>query len=196
MRKLSLAVFAISMMAMAAFAQGNANYSGTWKLDAEKSTFAGPARVDSMTLTVAQTAKDIRVDSESKRTPREVAAPAGAPGAPATPGGGQRRGGMGRGMGGFGTSDGSVTYSLEGKETKIEMEGPNGKIPVIYKAALEADGTLKLSNSRSFAGPMGEITSTTKETWKLSADGRTLTVERETATPRGSQTSKLTFVKG
>ena len=102
--------------------------------------------------------------------------------------------GGGRGFGMVG--DGSVTYSLEGKETKVEMEGPNGKMPVIYKAALEADGSLKLSNSRSFQGPNGEITSTTKETWKLSADGKTLTVDRETTNPRGSQTSKLIFVKG
>jgi hypothetical protein len=45
-------------------------------------------------------------------------------------------------------------------------------------------------------GPNGEITLTTKESWKLSADGKTLTVDRETTNPRGTQTSKLVFVKG
>lgn len=195
MKKLSLAFFAISMMAMAALAQGETNYSGTWKLDAERSTFTGPMRVDMMTLTVTQTAKDIKVETESKRLPPSnipLEAPAGAPSAGAPGGPGRRM--APRGFGG--TGDGSVSYSLEGKVTKVDMDGPNGKIPVIYKAAMEADGTLKLSNSRTFAGPMGEITTTTKETWKLSADGKTLTVDRETSTPRGSQTSKLVFVKG
>ncbi len=197
MKKLSLALFAISMMAMAALAQGKANYTGTWQLDKEKSTLSGPMRVDGITLTVAQSAKEIKVDTESKRNPPMQMpggggqSPAGRPPAGAGPNGPGR--GMGRGFGMMG--DGSVTYSLEGKETKVEMEGPNGKMPVIYKAALEADGSLKLSNSRSFQGPNGEITSTTKETWKLSADGKTLTVDRETTNPRGAQTSKLVFVK-
>lgn len=204
MKKLSLALFAISLMAAAALAQGKANYSGTWQLDKENSTFSGPMRVDGMTLKVAQTAKDIKVDTESKRNPPMVEPgvsqpPAGGPPAGGPPPGGGMgggRGGMGGGRGFGMMGDGSVTYSLEGKETKVEMEGPNGKIPVIYKAALEADGSLKLSNSRSFQGPNGEITSTTKETWKLSNDGKTLTIDRETTNPRGSQTSKLVFVKG
>ncbi len=206
MKKLSLALFAISMMAMASLAQGKANYSGVWKLDAAKSTFEGPMRVDSITLTVAQTAKDLKVDTESKRNP-PASMPAGAgqpptnmpPGAGQPPMGGPPAGGPPRGFGGRGfgmMGDGSVTYSLEGKETKVEMDGPNGKIPVIYKAAVETDGSLKLSNTRSFTGPMGEITTTVKETWKLSADGTTLTVDREATTPRGAQTSKLVFVKG
>ncbi len=196
MKKLTLALFAMSMMAAAALAQGKANYSGVWKLDAERSTFSGPMRVDSITLTVAQTAKYLKVDTESKRNPpANMPAGAGQPPAGGPPGAGPGRGmGGGRGFGMMG--DGSVTYSLEGKETKVETDGPNGKIPVIYKAAFEADGSLKLSNSRSFVGPMGEITSTTKETWKLSADGKTLTVDRETSNPRGAQTSKLVFVKG
>lgn len=190
MKKLSLALVAISMMAAAALAQGKANYSGTWNLDKEKSTLSGPMRVDSITLTVAQTAKDIKVDTESKRmVPANITPPAGAPG------GGQGRGmGMGRGFGSF--SDGSVTYSLEGKETKVEVDGPNGKMPVIYKGSLEANGSLKLSSSRTFNGPMGEIKMSTRETWTLSADGKTLTVDRENTTPRGVQNSKLVFVKG
>ena len=92
--------------------------------------------------------------------------------------------------------DGSVTYSLDGKELKVEMDGPNGKMPVVYKGAAAADGSLTLSNSRTFNGPMGEVSMTTKETWRLSADGKTLTIDRESTTPRGQQTAKLVFVKG
>jgi len=205
MKKLTLALFAISMMAAAALAQGKANYSGTWNLDKEKSTFSGPMRPDGMTLTVAQTAKEIKVDTAVKR-PAPTAAPAGGPpagGPPAggppggAPGGGQGRGMGGRGMGGgFGMGDGSVTYSLDGKETTVEMDGPNGKMPVLAKGTPEAEGSLKLSSSRTFNGGMGEITMTTKETWTLSADGKTLTIDRENTTPRGAQTSKLVFTKG
>lgn len=195
MKKLSLAMFAIAMMGTAALAQGKANYSGTWNLDKEKTTFSGPMRVEGMTLTVAQTAKEIKVDTETKRLPPAEGARANAPTGAPPPGfgGGQGRG-MGRGLGGM--ADGSVTYSLDGKELKVEMDGPNGKMPVIYKGTVEADGSLKLSNSRTFNGPMGEISMTTKETWKLSADGKTLTIDRENTTPRGQQTARLVFVKG
>ncbi|HEX6279522.1 MAG TPA: hypothetical protein VFZ49_05840 [Pyrinomonadaceae bacterium] len=183
MRKVMLAVFAVCVSAMAAAAQDKANYSGTWTLDKEKSTFSGPMRVDSMTLTVAQTAKDIKVDTSTKRLP---------------PNDGPAGGGPGRGMGGrgFGMGDGSTTYSLDGKEIKTEMDGPNGKMPVTHKGKLDADGSLKLTTTRSFTGPMGEMTMTTNETWKLSADGKTLTIDRENTTPRGAQTSKLVFTKG
>ena len=191
MKKLSLALFAISLMGIAALAQGKANYSGTWSLDKDKSTFSGPRRLDGMTLTVAQTAREITVDTATKRLPPPEGASPNAPtGAP--PAGLGR--GPGRGFGGFG--DGSVTYSLDGKESRVEMDGPNGKMPVIYKGTADADGSLKLSNSRTFTGPMGEISMTTKETWRLSADGKTLTIDRENTTPRGQQTDKLVFVKG
>ena len=194
MKKLSLALFAISMMGIAGLAQGKADYSGTWQLDKDKSTFSGPMRVEGMTLTVAQTAKEIKVDTATKRLPPPEGAGPNAPtGAPGAPGAGPGRG-MGRGFGGMG--DGSVTYSLDGKELKVEMDGPNGKMPVVYKGTVEANGSLKLSNSRTFAGPMGQITMTTKETWTLSTDGKSLTIDRENTTPRGAQTSKLVFVKG
>lgn len=185
MKKLSLALFAISLMAMAALSQGKANYSGTWNLDKEKSTLSGPMRVDGMTLTVTQSPKDIKVDSVTKRLPPPNMPEAANPGR-----------GPGRGFGGFGMGDGSTTYSLDGRELKVEMDGPNGKMPVIYKGTQEANGSLKLSSSRTFNGPMGEVTLVTKESWTLSADGRTLTIDRENTTPRGNQTSKLVFVKG
>jgi len=191
MKKLSLALFAIVMMAAAALAQGKANYSGTWSLDKEKSTLAGPMRIDGMTLTVAHTEKEIKVETATKRLP-----PNDTPGAPTA---GAPGGGPGRGMGprgGMGMGDGTTVYSLDGKETKAEVDGPMGKMPVIYTGTAAADGSLALSSKRSFNGPQGEITSTTKETWKLSADGKTLTVDRVTSGgPRGEQTAKLVFTK-
>ena len=148
-----------------------------------------------MTLTVAQSAKEIKVDTATKRLPPPEGAGPNAPAGAPPPGGGAPGRGMGRGFGGFGMGEGSVTYSLDGRELKVEMDGPNGKMPVIYKGTAEANGSLKLSTSRTFSGPNGEISMTSKETWTLSTDGKTLTIDRENTTPRGAQTSKLVFVK-
>ena len=103
---------------------------------------------------------------------------------------------MNRGGGFGGSVDATTVYSLDGKETVGEVDGPMGKMPVTYKATAGSDGTLVLTSARSFNGPMGEVKLTTKETWKLSPDGKTLTVERENTTPRGAQISTLVFVKG
>lgn len=190
MRKVSFAVIAVFMLAAAAFSQGKANYSGTWTLDKDKSTMGGAMRVDSMTLTVAHTDKEIKVETATKRLPPNDA-PAGAPTAGA-PGGGPGRG-MGRG--GMGMGDGTTVYPLDGKETKSEVDGPMGKMPVTHKGSAKTDGSLELTSSRTFNGPQGAITATTKETWSLSADGKTLTVDRVNSTPRGDQTAKLVFSK-
>lgn len=182
MKKILFIGAALCLFSIAAFAQ-KANYSGTWTLDVSKSKLDERARIESMSMTVAQTEKDIKVDTKTVRAPR----PEGAPGGQ---GGG---GGMGRG-GGFGNGDASNTYSLDGKETKSEVDGPMGKIPVTMKAVLEA-GKLTLSSSRTFSGPNGEMTATTNETWTLGADGKTLTVVREQTTPRGTNSSTMVFVK-
>lgn len=198
MKKLLLLMCAIGLFAFAAFAQGKADYTGTWKLDKDQSKLDQRMLmgVDSMTLTVTQSAKELKVVSESKR----AEAPAAAPPAGGPPSGGPpMAGGAGRGMGrgGFGMAGNSTTtYSLDGKETTGEVDGPMGKMPITYKATAGADGSMVLTNTRTINGPNGEMKLTTKETWKLSADGKTLTVERESTSPRGSQTSTMVFVKG
>jgi hypothetical protein len=203
MKKLLLMMCAFGLFAFSAFAQGSANYAGTWKLDKANSKLDQRMMVDSMTWTVSQAGKELKIVTESKRAEPTIERPAGGPppvaappeGAPPMRGGGRgMRSGMGRG--GFGGGDATTVYSLDGKETVGEVDGPMGKMPVTYKAAVGSDGALVLTNSRSFNGPMGEIKLSTKETWKLSPDGKTLTVERENTTPRGAQTSTLVFVKG
>lgn len=178
---LVLAVAAISAQDRTA-----ANFAGSWTLDASKSKLDERMRnsIESMTWTVTQTDKELKVETKTKRAPRPEGEMSG--------GGGQGRG-MGRG--GFGGGDGTTVYSLDGKETKVEQETPAGKIPVVYKADLEKGGKLTLSSSRTISGQMGEMTITTKETWSLSEDGKTLTVKRETQTPRGTQTSEMVFTK-
>lgn len=177
-----VAAICLALGAISAAAQTKPDFSGIWELDKSKSQLGERSRVDNMTLTVSQTAKELKVDTATKRQEPPAA---GAP-----------QGGMGRGMGrgGFGGGDGSVTYSLEGKETSINLDGPNGPMPVKYRASIEG-GKANLSSTRSFSGPMGDITITTKDTWSLSADGKTLTIVREQSTPRGTNNSTMVFNK-
>lgn len=178
MKKFAFLIVFVALAALSAAAQNKPDFSGQWHLDVANSKLDQRMRIESMTLTVAQTDKELSVTTSTKRLPPNDGM-----------GGGR---GMGGGMGG----DGTTVYSLDGKETKTEMEGPMGKMPVALKAKMDADGTLKLSSTRTFNGPMGEMTMTTKETWKLSADGKTLTIERESSTPRGQMTTTLVFTKG
>jgi hypothetical protein len=90
--------------------------------------------------------------------------------------------------------DVSESYTLDGKETKISVEGPNGPMPVVLRAEAQSD-KLQLTSSRTFSGQMGEMTATKKEVWALSDDGKTLTIVRENITPRGTSSSTLVFNK-
>jgi hypothetical protein len=179
MRKVLFLTAFVCLMAISAFAQDKkaADFSGGWTLDVSKSKLDERARIESMTMTVAQTDKDIKIETATKRLP--------------PPDGG---GGMGRG-GGFGGGDGTTVYTLDGKETSTEVEGRMGKVPVKLKAELEKDGKLKLTRTSTFNTQMGEMTMTTKETWSLSDDGKTLTVKRESETPRGTNSSEMVFTK-
>lgn len=155
------------------------DFSGSWELDASKSKLGERMRVESMTMNVSHTDKELKIESTTKRAMRAE---------------GEMRGGganFGRG-GGFGDGPQTTTYSLDGKETKTEIPG----IPsATLKAKWEKDGKLQLSSIRSFETPMGVMSTSTKETWSLSEDGKTLTVKRETETPRGTMNTEMVFVK-
>jgi len=186
MKKIFFLAAMFAAFTIGGFAQAKpTDFSGTWVLDIPKSQISERMRIEALTMTVAQTDKELKVTSETKR----AAPPADAAATPAGPNGP----GAGRGMRGF-NGDGTVAYSLDGKETIVEVDRPNGKLPIKYKAAL-AGGKADLSSSRSFNGPMGDVTVTTKDTWTLSADGKTLTDVRLQSTPRGDSTSTLVFVK-
>lgn len=178
-KTLFAAAFVMTAMAISASAQKAPDMSGTWVLDVARSKMAMP--VESMTMTVAQTEADLSVKTETKRAPMTgVEAP---------------RGGIGRGGGGGGrgAGDTSYIYNLDGKAKTTQSEGPMGSIPVTLKAKFEG-AKLKLSQTSIITSPMGAITIETKETWEMGADG-TLTVTRESQTPRGNNTSTLVFTK-
>lgn len=180
-----LAAF-ICLLAFSAFAQSKTtDFSGTWELDVAKSKLDERMRVESMTMTVTQTDKDLTVATQIKRAPR----PEGAPG-------GGQGGGMGgrRGGGMMGGGDMTATYTLDGKETTAPPAG--GMMGGVATLKAEMSGAnLKLTTNRSFEGPMGEMKAKNEENWSLSADGKTLTVKREQSTPRGNMSSELVFVK-
>lgn len=178
-----LAAF-ICLLAFSAFAQSKTtDFSGTWELDAAKSKLDERMRVESMTMTVTQTAKDLTVSTQTKRAPRPEGAMGGGQGGQM----GGRRGGM---MGG---GDMTSTYTLDGKETTAPSAGQMGGVSTL-KAEMSG-ANLKLTTNRSFESPMGEVKIKTEESWSLSPDGKTLTVKREQSTPRGNMSSELVFVK-
>ncbi len=181
MKKLLFLTAAVCLLTAAAFAQDKkgADFSGTWTLDTARSKQDERRRVEGMTLKVAQTPTELSVTTETKY-------PAPPADAPVRPGGG--------GRGGFG-GDGTAVYSLEGKDTKLELDGPNGKIPQTLKAKAEGS-KMNLSRSMTMSTQGGDMTITMKETWELGADGKTLTVNRESSSPRGTSTSTLVFTKG
>lgn len=183
MKRLLFLSAVVMAFAIAAAAQAtNPDFSGTWKLDASQSKLDERTRIESITMTVEQTDTELAVTTKTTRS----AAPAG--------GGFGGGGGRGGGGGGFG-GDGTTKYALDGKETTVEQPGPNGSIPVKFKAKFDG-GKLKLSQSRTLNTPGGEFTLTTKDEWSLSEDGKTLTVKRTADNPRGSTSSTMVFVKG
>jgi len=176
--KFVFAALASLILATAVVAQKAPNFSGTWTLDVSKSKLGDRNNIESQTLTVTQTDKDIKIETATKRT----APPAG--------GGG---GGGGRGFGGGG--DMPATYTLDGKEMKMDVPGPGGNtIPVTMTGKVDG-GKLLLSRASTFNGPNGAISTSSKETWELSADGKTLTVNTERTSPRGTDTTTKVFTK-
>jgi hypothetical protein len=185
MKKLVFLLAVFCLLSIGAYAQAKAtDFSGEWSLDKSKSTLSDRMKnVESMTMTVSQTDKDLKVTSSVKRG----APPAGGPGAGGPPPGGGGPGGGGRGMGG---GDQTISYTLDGKETSTEVPGFGGGTSTVKSTAKIDGGKLNLSTSRSTQ--MGDIKST--ETWEIQADG-SLKVKRSTESPRGSESNDLVFTK-
>lgn len=170
-------VFALTLTASAQKAP--ADFSGKWTLDMSKSKVSDneKAAIESQVLTVTQSAADFKVETLTKRiTPPN--APAGGPEG-------------GRMMGGGGPM--AQTYPM-GKETTVEQQRGQMTIPVTFGSKWDGSKLLVWSSS-TFNGPNGEVKTSTKETWELSADGKTLTVARENNSPRGAMSSTRVYTK-
>ena len=171
---LAMAV-AIFAMAISVSAQKAANFGGTWTLDVAKSKLGDRNRIESQTMTVTQTATEIKVATDSKM----IAPPAGAPAG----------GGAGGGRPGGGGPQ-SYAYTI-GKETKMDQQMGQNTVPVTLSA--KADGSnLWLTRSFTFTGQNGDVTSVTKDSWSLGPDGKSLTVNRDST--RNGNTASTTMV--
>jgi hypothetical protein len=146
------AALALTVMAVSASAQKTTDFSGTWNLDVTKSKPA-ETMIESQTLTVTQTATDIKVDRSTK--------------AKAMPDGSVPMGGGGRGMGGPG-GGGPQTYGLK-DAVKVTRDTPNGPVEISFGAKIDGNKLALTTTS-----PMGSR----GETWTLNADG-TLTSESQ-----------------
>ena len=116
------AIFSLCVLALSASAQKAPNFSGTWNLDVSKSKLGDRNNIESQTLTVTQTDTAITVTPATKRKAPPADAPAGG-------------GRMGCGGGG----DTPMTYTLDGKEVKTEMQGQQGSMA---KRGRNSDGRI------------------------------------------------------
>jgi hypothetical protein len=183
MKNLAILFAFVCLFAIGAAAQSKkSDFSGEWTLDASKSKLGERSRIEGMTLKVTQTDKELKVETTTKRAAPPEGAPAGG-------GGGNRGGGM---RGGFGGGDGTTVYSLEGKETTTE--GAMGG-QAMLKAKVEKDNKLNLLRTQTIDSPNGQATISVKETWELSADGKTLTVKRDVESPRGTNSMEMVFTR-
>lgn len=191
MKNLAILFAFVCLFAIGATAQSKkSDFSGEWTLDASKSKLGERSRIEAMTLKVTQTEKELKVETTTKRAaPQgEMAGGNGNTGAMPAPAGGGR-GGM---RGGFGGGDGTNVYNLEGKEIIVENE-MGGKATL--KAKVEKDNKLNLSRTQTIDSPNGQATISVKETWEMSADGKTLTVKRDVESPRGTNSTEMIFTR-
>ncbi|MBX7174876.1 MAG: hypothetical protein K1X72_28120, partial [Pyrinomonadaceae bacterium] len=90
-------------------------------------------------------------------------------------------------------------YNLDGTESKTEskVRTPDGliSVPATLKAESSENGELKITISREIPMPNGTFKSVTIENWKLSADGKTLTIHRADENPGGKLDFEMVFIK-
>lgn len=170
MKKLIFIISLFCLLSLSSFAQ-TPNFSGEWSLDKGKSKMdeRQAASIESQTMKVEQTGKEVKVAITTKQAENQVG----------------RRTDIG---------GGTNIYALDGKELNSENDSQIGKVFVRSKGEI-LNGKLNLQLIRTINNPMGEIVITTKEIWDLSDDGKTLTIKREFESQRGKIISDLSFTK-
>ena len=191
------AMIGVLVSGLAVSAAAPTNFAGTWVLDKSKSKDLPQQWADNLesyTLTVTQDEKQLTVDTKVNWVGGGPGG-GGGQGAPGSGGGQGGGGGMGRGRGGMGMGMPSATYKLDGSETSVESPGGRPGTATLKAEWKDSGKALGLSNVRKFSGQNGEMTVTTKEDWTLSADGKVLTIQRASESPRGPQNYTLVFNK-
>ena len=173
MRKALFFTLVFCMAVIAANAQKASEFSGKWTLDIAKSELGqAAASIKSGTMTIRQEGTSFKVLTHMERN---------APPATDGPGGGAetRRA----------VAPGPMeqSYTLDGKEVRHDRQTPNGTVTTKIKSEQIGNKVVIIS---TFPTPNGEMKQTA--TYELSADGKTLTVTKES--PRGS--NKSVYTKG
>ena len=182
-------IMACVFAALAATVLPAADFAGTWTLDKAKSQGLDPRLQNAESVQWIITQDDKKISIESKVTAGQL--PAGAPPAGAAPAGGPPGGGGGGGRG----PGGPRSFNLDGKEATSEAGGQMGGTNTT-KATWAADAkTLELVSVRTGNRDGTEFKFTTTEKLTQSADGKVLTVQRHSESPRGPQDATLVFNK-
>ncbi len=176
MKKITVltAMFCLCFQATVAVFAATPNFAGNWELDLSRSKLPEMMQIESMTLKVTQTEKELQIESATKRA----------------------RGSMGSPMrrGGDGTQ--TVVYSLEGKEINAEISSGAMAGKETRRALVTSDGKLSLTIMRSFNSETGgTVALKTNDTWELMDEGKTLKVIRYMEMPRGATNAELYFTK-
>ncbi len=164
--KLLIGIVAVMVLAVGVgTVAAKADLSGVWTLDAGKSEGIPPGLMQTMTVTQ----KGDRVEIETKSKVRE----------------GQER-------------VGKDAYVLDGKESDFTMPGPGGgakKAKRVSKWTDDGNGFDVTEEAVLNAPDGGEATVRAKRRWRLSSDGKTLTIEMDAENPNGASKSRRVFVK-
>jgi hypothetical protein len=180
MKKLIIAAGLITALALAAFGTTGGlpvSFAGTWTLDKAKSQGLDQRMQNAESVTCVMTQDDNTISVEWKIA-------GGQPPAGASGGGG---GGMGRGP------SGPRVFNLDGKE--VTSEGPMSSTNVAKATWSDATKTLELSTVSTGSRDGQEFKITRVDKLSLSADGKVLTINRHSESPRGAQDSTLVFNK-
>ena len=169
-------VAAFTLAVASVGASGGVNFGGTWTLDKTKSQGMSPRMENAESVNCVITQDDKTISMEWKV----------AGGQPPAGGGG---GGMGRGP------SGPQVFNLDGKEVTSEGGGQMGGTNTM-KATWSTDGkTLELSSVRTGSFNGNEFKATQVDKLSMSEDGKVLTVNRHSESPRGTTDSTLVFNK-
>jgi hypothetical protein len=165
-RILTVAALLASVALRPAAAQGKTDFSGSWKINTEKSDpmgggmggggggGAGGSGMANAVTTITQTATQLTIETK------------------------------------FGDQTRTTNYSLDGKEST--NQGRMGET----KSKAHWDGSsLVIQSTGSFNGPNGAMAFTSKEVRTLGDDGKTMTVVTTRSTPNGEVTTKRVFDK-
>ncbi len=160
-------MFFMVMMAVISVSAAGTDFSGTWKLDAAKSTMPagrGGGGTPDITLIVKQDAKTLTVERKVVREGQAV---------PSTP----------------------ISYNFDGSETKSELTGRMTGTAT-HKTKWQSDGKILEINSVTKGNFQGnEFTATAVSHWELADGGKTLKIHTKRESPQGVTESSEVYVK-